>query len=345
MPAYDDFTWHEIQSQPEAWAATLELLQAEAARMLAFVRATQPEQIVLIGCGSTYYLALAAAAAMREIAGCNAVGLPSSEVWLAAHSSMPTNQRTLLIALSRSGETTETLRAVAAFRALNRGQVLTISCYPDHALASLGDLNLILPAGQEQSIAQTRAFSTLYLATLFLAALIAGRADLIATLGQLPAAGRQILNQSRDVARSLAEDSHLTRCFFLGSGSRYGLASELSLKMKEMSLSESEPFHFLEYRHGPQSMASPQTLIVGLVSSSAAAQEQAVLAEMRNLGARTIAIGVGSADVELADLDQLVRGPLYLPFGQMLAYERAIQRGLTPDRPHQLTAVVHLDRG
>ncbi|MDZ4719232.1 MAG: SIS domain-containing protein [Roseiflexaceae bacterium] len=342
MPAYDDYTWHEIQSQPEAWAATLVALQAEAVRIQAFFEAARTEQIVYIGCGSTYYLALAAAAAMREIAGRNAIGLPASEAWLAPNSSFPTRQRTLLVAISRSGETTETLRAVESFRAADRGPILTLSCYSDHALAHMGDLNIILPAGQEQSIAQTRAFSTLYLATLFLAALIAGRTDLISALELLPEACRQVLDHSCELASRLAEDVQLTRCFFLGSGSRYGLASELSLKMKEMSLSESEPFHFLEYRHGPQSMASQQTLIIGLVSSSAQAHEQAVLADMHALGARTIVVGPDSADVVLADLDELVRGPLYLPFGQLLAYERAIRRGLNPDRPHQLTAVIRL---
>lgn len=342
MPPYNDYTWNEIQSQPQAWAATLDLLNNQTAAVRAFYRDQQFDQVVFTGCGSTYYLSLAAAASMREIGGINAVGLPASEIWLYPRTAFPTNQHALLVAVSRSGETTETLRAVEAFRAAGRGPILTLSCYGDRPLAQLGDLNLVIEAGQENSIAQTRAFSTLYLAALYLAALHADRANLLGELARLPAAGRRVLDTYQPLAHELATSDHLSHYFFLGSGARYGLAAEISLKMKEMSLSESEPFHFLEYRHGPQSMANPGTLIVGLLSDTNQVHESAVLNEMQAHGARSVAIGARAADVELDVVDELVRGPLYLPFGQMLAYERAIWRGLTPDRPHQLSAVVKL---
>jgi glucosamine--fructose-6-phosphate aminotransferase (isomerizing) len=343
MPPFDDYTWSEIQSQPQAWAATLELLGNQAPTMRAFLASQPFEQVMFTGCGSTYYLSLAAAAGMREIGRAEATGQPASEIWLNPQTVFPTGRRVLLVAVSRSGETTETVRAVEAFRAAGRGPVLTISCYADRPLARMGDLNLVIHAGQEHSIAQTRAFSTLYIATLYLAALVGQRADLLGELGRLPAAGQQVLSAARSLAHELGTAEQLQRCFFLGSGARYGLAAELSLKMKEMSLSESEPFHFLEYRHGPQSMANPGTLILGLLSDTNQAHESAVLNDMRAHGARCVALGARAAEVALEPIDELVRGPLYLPFGQMLAYERAIWRGLTPDRPHQLSAVVKLD--
>lgn len=342
MPPFDDYTWSEIQSQPQAWAATLELLGRQNSTIRAFLAGQPFEQIVFSGCGSTYYLSLAAAAGMREIGRVEASGQPASEIWLNPQTVFPANRSALLVAVSRSGETTETIRAVEAFRAANRGQVLTITCYADRPLAGMGDMNLVIEAGQEQSIAQTRAFSTLYIASLYLAALAGERADLLGELERLPAAGQQVLNTTRALAHELGTSEQLQRCFFLGSGARYGLAAELSLKMKEMSLSESEPFHFLEYRHGPQSMANPGTLILGLLSDTNYAHEAAVLDDMRAHGARCIALGTRAAEVQLGLIDELVRGPLYLPFGQMLAYERAIWRGLTPDRPHQLSAVVKL---
>lgn len=345
MPPFHDYTWTEIQSQPTAWANTLALMETQADALGMFIRTNGADHVVFTGCGSTYYLALAAAAALRELAGISAIGLPASEVWLNPLGSFPGGARTLLVPVSRSGETTETLRAVEAFRGAGRGPVLTFSCYPERPLAHMGDMNIVITAGQEQSIAQTRAFTTLYLGTLVLAAQWAARTDLFTDLAGLPAAGQAILRTSAALAHELGAEAPIDRCFFLGSGARYGLAAELSLKMKEMSLSESEPFHFLEYRHGPQSMARPGTLIVGLLSDTARAHEQAVLNEMRMLGARVVAVGVGADDIALANIAEPVRGPLYLPFGQMLAYERAIARGLTPDRPNQLNAVVKLDGG
>lgn len=343
MAAYADFTWDEIQSQPHAWEQSLANIATSELELLKLALSMDYEQVILTGCGSTYYLAIAAAASLREIAQTDALALPASELWLNPNTCFPSPRQTLLIALSRSGETTETLRAVEAFRHAQRGPILTLSCYADRPLAHMGDVNLVLPAGQERSIAQTRAFSSLYIGTLAFASLRAKRSYLYEALHQLPVACSTILEQAHETARTLGNDQSITRCFFLGSGARYGLAAELSLKMKEMSLSESEPFHMLEFRHGPQSMARQGTLIVGLLSEAQRQHEEAVLNEMERLGASVVRVGSPPADIQLAALPEAIRGPLYLPFGQMLAYERAIARGLTPDRPSQLEAVVRLE--
>ena len=136
----------------------------------------------------------------------------------------------------------------------------------------------------------------------------------------------------------------LDRFYFLGSGPRYGLACELSLKMKEMSLSHSEPFHFLEFRHGPKSMLTPNTRMVGLVSEANRVHELAVLDEMRQHGAQVLALGERDADVAFASqVSEAAWNVLSLPVGQLLVFERAVQRGLDPDHPRNLDAVVKLD--
>jgi glucosamine--fructose-6-phosphate aminotransferase (isomerizing) len=101
---------------------------------------------------------------------------------------------------------------------------------------------------------------------------------------RLPEAADRLLNRFGALTRQMGEDLNLERFYFLGSGLRYGLASEVSLKMKEMSLSHSEPFPFLEFRHGPMSMVNERTLLIGLLSERNQAQEQAVLDEMQARG-------------------------------------------------------------
>src|SRR5689334_20740467 len=174
MSHHQYHTWREIQSQPEAWAAALDLLRAHADELRALASAGRYDSVIFTGCGSPYYLALAAATTFQELTGRPARGVPASEIWLNGRAALPVGGRALLIALSRSGETTETIRAVEAFRAAGRGDVLTLSCYPSRPLSSLGDINLVFPSGQEQSMAQTRAFSVLYLAAVGMAALWAG---------------------------------------------------------------------------------------------------------------------------------------------------------------------------
>ena len=337
-------TWNEIISQPAAWAATIDQLRDQADELRALYRDGGYESVLFTGCGSPYYLALAAAAALQELAGIPARGVPASELWLSPRVAHAARGRTLLVALSRSGETTETIRACQSFSERGAGEVLTLSCYPDRPLTALGALNVVLPAGQEHSLAQTRAFTTLHLTSLYLAALWAGRRDMLDELERLPAAGRRLLDNYGELASRLGRDGSIDRFYFLGSGSRYGLACELSLKMKEMSLSQSEPFHVLEFRHGPQAMVTPSTLLVGLIGESSRAHELTMLDDMRALGGRTLAIGEQGLDVAFdSGLSQAARDLLYLPVGQLLAFERALHNGLDPDRPTNLSAVVKLD--
>src|SRR5439155_26275337 len=123
MSQYPHHTWREIQSQPEAWAAALDLLRAHASELRALAHAGRYDSVIFTGCGSPYYLALAAAATFQELTGRPARGVPASETWLNPRSSLPDGGRSLLVTLSRSGETTETLRTVEAFRDSGRGAV------------------------------------------------------------------------------------------------------------------------------------------------------------------------------------------------------------------------------
>ena len=334
------FTYQEILSQPNSWASALEVLKIRRSEIESIGR-NKYNQIIFTGCGSTYYLSLAAAALTQELTGITARGLPASELWLYPQACYSLNGRVLLVAVSRSGETTETLRACQAFKEGQYGELLTLSCYPNMPLAKMGDFNLVLPSGQEQSVAQTRAFTTLYLACAALASFWSGLG--VEVFAGLPEAGVKLLEAANSSAKSLGEDNSLDRFYFLGSGPRYGLACEISLKMKEMSLSHSEPFHVPEFRHGPISMVTPGSLVVGLLSDANRAVETAVLEDVRALGGRTLAMGEKSADLDFSSgLQEAFRNVLYLPVGQFLAFGRSLAKGLNPDCPNNLDSVVKL---
>jgi glutamine---fructose-6-phosphate transaminase (isomerizing) len=339
------FTHQEILSQPDAWMAALDVIQQETDAVQHFYQENKFEAVVFTGCGSTYYLALAAATLMQRHCGIYARALPASEIWLYPRSAYLADRPTLLVAVSRSGETTETLRAVESFKARGTGAVLTISCYPDSPLPELGDLNLILPSGQETSIAQTRAFSVLYLTTIALTALCSEQDHLLDELAELPDVGRKLMANYAPLMQELGRSAALDRFYFLGSGPRFGLASELSLKMKEMSLSHAEPFHFMEFRHGPKSMVTPAALVVGLVSRTHHESENKVLDDMHAMGAQILSLGDDSQHTVAfrSGLSETACNLLYLPVGQLLAYERALFGGHNPDRPKNLDAVVRLD--
>ena len=337
------FTRQEILSQPESWASALEVLNKQHVKIQEISQKEKYEQVIFTGCGSTYYLSLAAATLFQEMTGLPSRALPASELWLYPRSSYCDCDRTLLIAISRSGETTETLRACDTFSTRDRGSLLTMVCFPDSQLARKGTLNLIFPSGMEKSVAQTRAFSTLYLGVVGLSTLWSGRVDLFNKIDTLPSIGQGLITNYHSMTEQIGKNLQLDRIFFLGSGARYGLACELNLKMKEMSLTYSEAFHFLEFRHGPMSMVTSDSLIIGLISEENSPHEFSVLDDIRNLGGHVLSIGESYTDISFfSGVEEVFRNILYLPFGQMIAYERSMAKGLNPDHPNNLDSVVKL---
>jgi glucosamine--fructose-6-phosphate aminotransferase (isomerizing) len=311
-------------------------------------KASDYGQVIFTGCGSTYYLSLSAAALYTELTGCSAHAVPGGELLLNSQTVL-TDQKTLLVAVSRSGTTTETVKAVEKFKKEDRGDVIVISNY-DEVLSKFGDVNIIIPSGQEESVAQTRSFASMFVAATATCARMAGRDDLVDAMSALPEAGQRLMRDFEPAAREIGENLNFDRFYFLGSGIRYGLACEVNLKMKEMTLTHSEPFHFLEFRHGPMSMVNENAVVIGMVSESNFSHEKAVLDEMQALGGKIVALAespagmISNASVSfMSQIPEQVRAVLYLPALQLMAYYRSLAKGLNPDRPTNLTAVVKLD--
>jgi glucosamine--fructose-6-phosphate aminotransferase (isomerizing) len=335
---YDHATYVEIKSQTDAWAQALDVIRAAS-----LPDAEKYEQVIFTGCGSTYYLSLAAAALYQELTGRAARAVPGGELLLNSQTVVRDNIPHLLVAISRSGTTTETVKAVEKFKKENRGDVVVISNY-DEVLSRLADVNIVIDKGQEESVAQTRSFASMFVAMTAMCARMAGRDDLVDAMSALPEAGQRLMRDFEPVAREIGENLSFDRFYFLGSGIRYGLACEGNLKMKEMTLTHSEPFHSLEFRHGPMSMVNEYAVVVGMLSDANRAHEATVLSEMKMLGGTVTSLGESDADISFkSQTPEQVRGVLYLPVLQLMAFYRSIAKGLNPDRPANLTAVVKLD--
>ncbi len=342
-----NYTKNEILSQPAVWEKALGVWAGLNAAD--FPRPERYDQVIFTGCGSTYFLSRWAARLCEELSGVICRAAPSSDLFLYPAGWLGEDRRTLLVASSRSAATTETMRAIELFNERDGGDTVVVTCNPHQPMALQSEYIISATHAQEQSIAQTRSFSSMMLANAWL---IEGGAP-AGVASRLRAGGEHLLNQHRDSMSELAGDQSLQRFFFLGSGAQYGLACEIMLKMKEMSLSYSEAFHFMEFRHGPMAMVDSNTLVVGLLGDAGGEHELAVLRDMKSKGARTLAIvetapsnyrhAVDDLIVLESGLSRLWRSVLYLPVLQWLACERAVNNGLDPDRPMNLNAVVVLD--
>ena len=210
-------TYKEIKSQTNAWTQALDVVNASD-----LPKAGDYDQVLFTGCGSTYYLSLAASALYQELTGRAARAVPGSELLLSSQTVL-TNQKSLLVAVSRSGTTTETIKAAEKFKKENRGDVIVITNY-DEVLSRLADINIVIDKGQEESVAQTRSFASMYVAATAMCARMAGRDDLVEAMKGLPVIGNSLIGNYESFAKEIGENLNFDRFYFLGGGIRHGLA-------------------------------------------------------------------------------------------------------------------------
>jgi glutamine---fructose-6-phosphate transaminase (isomerizing) len=338
----------EIRSQGDAWAAAIAAVDAAAPELGHALAAAAPFTL-LLGAGSSYYLGVATRGAWVR-RGRDAVAAPASEALL--HPELyPVARGGLVVGVSRSGTTTETLRALTALRASGALSV-GITTTPDAPIATAADFALVIPGAAEDSTVQTRSFSAQLVTVLALAALAGRDEPARSALRRLPSLASGWIARAEDSVKPLAMAPE--RIYVLGTGDLWGLAMEGALKLKETSLSEAEAFQTLEFRHGPQSMVDEHALIVGLLGDDPAGAETALLREMVQLGARVLLVCEDPADGDAvpgahvlalrSGLAPEARLPLYLPPLQLLAHHRGVGKGLDPDHPRNLRFSIELER-
>ena len=339
-------TLREILEQPAAWAAALQRFEAEEERVVRLFEARSPDEVVFTGCGSSYYLSLTAASVFQQATGLNARAVPASEILQFPDSVFAGHAVPLVVASSRSGTTSETLRAVRL--AARRGvPSLCLTCAGRSPLSRQADLALVSPQGGERSIVMTKSFSSMLLLGLLAAATLGEDRTLLRELRRLPALGRRVLKIALPLMRDVGAAP--SRFVFLGAGPAHGIAWEAMLKLTEMAQRPAVAYHPLEFRHGPIAVAGSDTVVILFGTKVGARLEKALVRDLRQHKATIVALGDDwsgtSADVEVAlnlGLSDAARSLLHLLFGQALAYHRAVGVGLNPDRPRQLTSVVRL---
>jgi glutamine---fructose-6-phosphate transaminase (isomerizing) len=344
----------EVISQPQCWADCLRGL--ETSKILPEIRnrfGERPEWL-FIGCGSSYYIALAAAATWAAITGKRARAIPASELVLFPEIALADVRDFVPVFISRSGRTSEVLQAAELLQG-RKLPGIAISCATGEKLEQLAASTIILPSADEQSTVMTRSFTSMLLSLQFLAGFVSGNKDFVQALQALPAAAERVMKRLPQQVRNFVNAKHFADYVCLGQGPYYGLACEGGLKLTEMSCSYAQVFHTLEFRHGPKSIVKPETLIMFLLSEQNYSVECDVLEEIKNLGGTTLLVtnradrrARAAADflVELGfDLPEYARLAPHVFAGQFMGLYTGLHKGLDPDRPRNLSRVVVLEGG
>jgi glutamine---fructose-6-phosphate transaminase (isomerizing) len=342
----------EILSQPATWVETARQFEQNAALDKAFVSFSPDEPWLFVACGSSYYLSRTVAAQWAKLLRVACTAVPASELLFAPDEVLRQSEAQQVVLVSRSGKTTEVLRAAEWLKANTSVQTLGVTCSNDSVLEDLCTHVLKLPWADEKSMVMTRSFTSIMLLFERLGAKFAGDSGLVSSLDALPEKTVAWLAANADKIRALGTKRRFADFIFLGQGVHYWLAQEAALKMTEMSSSYAQAYHTLEFRHGPKSIASADTLITFLVSDAAAEEESSLVAELKKLGAAIFVIANRATPALRRDANLLIELGLDEPEyarlalaaipAQLLGLAVGLRKGLNPDVPKNLTRAVVL---
>jgi glucosamine--fructose-6-phosphate aminotransferase (isomerizing) len=365
LGAYKHYMQKEIFEQPRAIADTLELAArtttlsphlfgTEAPRILDEVRS-----VLVLACGTSYHAGLVARHWIESLAGipCN-VEIASEYRY---RDSVP-DPGTLVVAISQSGETADTLAALEHARQLGQEKSLAICNVAESALVRSTKLRFLTRAGPEIGVASTKAFTTQLASLLLLAMTIAKRreklsagreAELLEALRALPGILTRALATEGPVTDWSAQFSLRKHALFLGRGIHYPIALEGALKLKEISYIHAEAYPAGELKHGPLALVDASMPVIAIAPRGALLEKlKSNLQEVRARGgelyvmadedARMVS-GPGVHVIQMPPHPAIVSPIVHAVPLQLLAYHAALCRGTDVDKPRNLAKSVTVE--
>lgn len=285
---------------------------------------------VILGCGTSYNLALSIAAVMNTN-GVPALAVPAGE-WTKRHETyLPVDiKKVEVIAISRSGESTETVQAAKFSKSLGV-KVTGITCAPNTAMSKVCTQTIEFDTHPSEGIVMTCSASLMQLA---------GEAfGGSKTFGESIIHAEVLMNEMAGLPiDKIARRKHFV---FLGGGVHYGIALEGALKLQEMAITYTQAFHPGEYRHGPVSLVDDATCVVMLYHPDSLDEEATLIAELQQLGALVLGIG-GPGDISIGSDRPLNKSGILLPALQILGERYSQANGIDTSQPRHLTKVVRI---
>ena len=362
---YRHYMQKEIFEQPVAISNTLEMLgTARSIQPGLFGASTESvltdiKQVLIIACGTSYHAGLVARYWFESIAGIPCNVEVASEYRYRDSVSDP---QTLVVTLSQSGETADTLAALQHAKSLGMSHTLCICNVPESSLVRENALRFITRAGPEIGVASTKAFTTqlaaLYLLSLVIAKLrgrLTAQAESaeLQALRHLPIALTKVLELEPQIREWAERFASKQNALFLGRGRHYPIALEGALKLKEITYIHAEAYPAGELKHGPLALVDKEMPVIAVAPNDALLEKlKSNLQEVRARGGELYVFA--DADSEMSDSDGVHVMQLPEHYGQLsallhvvplqlLAYHVALVRGTDVDKPRNLAKSVTVE--
>jgi len=359
---YRHYMQKEIFEQPRAIADTLDAVESITPELFgdgAYKIFKDVDQVLILACGTSYYSGSTAKYWLESIAK-----IPTS-VEIASEyryrDSVP-NPRTLVVTITQSGETADTLAALKHARSLGMKHTLTVCNVATSAMVRECELAYITRAGAEIGVASTKAFSTqlvgLFLLTLALAQVRGHLSDAqeqehLKALRHLPVAVQAVLALEPQVIAWSEEFARKENALFLGRGLHYPIALEGALKLKEISYIHAEAYPAGELKHGPLALVTAEMPVVTVAPNDALLEKlKSNLQEVRARGGELFVFADADTRIESSEGLHVIRMPehygalspiLHVVPLQLLAYHTACARGTDVDKPRNLAKSVTVE--
>lgn len=361
---YRHFMQKEIHEQPRAIADTIEavidggfspeLFDKNAEAVLRDVEGVQ-----ILACGTSYYAGLTARYWIEAISGlpCS-VEIASEYRYRAAYA----NPKHLIVTISQSGETLDTMEALKYAKSLGHKHTLSICNVPESAIPRASELVCYTRAGAEIGVASTKAFTT-QLAALFQLCVVLGKlrgsvsaadeADYLEQLRFLPGSVQHALNLEPQIALWAEKFASKQNALFLGRGLHYPIALEGALKLKEISYIHAEAYPAGELKHGPLALVDAAMPVVVIAPNDKLLEKvKSNMQEVRARGGELFVFTDQDSNFTESEGVHVIRTPRHagvlspivhtIPV-QLLAYHTALARGTDVDKPRNLAKSVTVE--
>ena len=361
---YRHFMQKEIHEQPRALAQTLEAVLAQGFSPTLFgpdaesmLRAV--DSVSIVACGTSNHAGMVARYWIESMAGIPCTAEVASEY---RYRDTVPNPNTLIVTISQSGETADTIAALKHAQSQGHQHSLAICNVPESALVRLSRMSYLTRAGMEIGVASTKAFTT-QLAALFMLTVVLAKlrgrisaeqeAQHLDTLRRLPSKVQQVLNLEPQIVgwgEKFADKHH---ALFLGRGVHYPIALEGSLKLKEISYIHAEAYPAGELKHGPLALVDSDMPVIAIAPNDALLEKlKSNLQEVRARGGELYVFADSDTHFQGDEGVHVIRMPehegalsplLHVVPLQLLSYHAALQKGTDVDKPRNLAKSVTVE--
>lgn len=349
----------EIYEQPQAIANTLEgRLVGDQLNLDALGDLSDIEQVQIIACGTSYHAGMTARYWIEELAGV-ACNIEIASEFRYRKSVVRPNS--LLVTISQSGETADTLAALRLAKELGFAKSLTICNVPGSSLVRESDMALMTRAGAEIGVASTKAFTTQLVGLLLLTVALGrgrgldadGEKRIADALKRLPGLIDKSLQMNADIEKLAEQFAEKNHALFLGRGDQYPIAMEGALKLKEISYIHAEAYAAGELKHGPLALIDAEMPIVVVAPHNDLVEKlKSNIEEVRARGGELYVFADEAADIRpesnmqvmaVPHCDDIVAPILYTLPLQLLSYHVAVIKGTDVDQPRNLAKSVTVE--